>query len=457
MKPTPRRGRGARPTEHHETLPSPAESANLEHAVPDIVCAACGCLCDDVEIRYRQGQVAEVIHACPIGERSFRRSPLDQEAPLAAVAGKPVSLNQAREATLALLRPARRVAIDGLENLNVESQRVALQLAKILGATVIGSATRAQARVHRAALDAGCVTCTLGEVRQRADVVVLWNSRPSLTHPRHFERYSLDPPGRFVPRGRQDRTLVVVGSASDADIQADYTLPLADGRDLEAAWVLRAIVKGLPLDPLRVHRLTGITLETWTELANLLTRARYGVVIHDPSASPIDRVEDATRAVLHLVTDLNSHTSFAYVPLAPAGNAAGLEQIIGWTTGQSGSIDFAAGEPRALPYVDDLGELLVERSTDAVLLVDCDPLADAEPSVWQHLGHLPAIVLGSRFTSTAASASVFFRIAPLSDLTGSVFRSDGVCLPTRPAPVPSGVDPLTLLQELVDALSPAGD
>ena len=32
-------------------------------------------------------------------------------------------------------------------------------------------------------------TCTLGEVRNRADLVIVWGSDPVVTHPRHLERY----------------------------------------------------------------------------------------------------------------------------------------------------------------------------------------------------------------------------------------------------------------------------
>src|SRR5207248_5591877 len=53
-------------------------------------------------------------------------------------------------------------------------------------------------------------TCTLGEARNRADLVVFWGSNPAESHPRHFERYSVWPAGRWVPRGRADRTVVVV-------------------------------------------------------------------------------------------------------------------------------------------------------------------------------------------------------------------------------------------------------
>ena len=52
-------------------------------------------------------------------------------------------------------------------------------------------------------------TATLGEIKNRSDLVVYWGSDPLVSHPRHLERF-VDAPGMFVPAGRRDRHLVVV-------------------------------------------------------------------------------------------------------------------------------------------------------------------------------------------------------------------------------------------------------
>ena len=53
-------------------------------------------------------------------------------------------------------------------------------------------------------------TCTLGEVKNRADVIVYWGSNPEHAHPRHLKRYTADATGRFRPNGRSDRKVIVV-------------------------------------------------------------------------------------------------------------------------------------------------------------------------------------------------------------------------------------------------------
>ena len=98
----------------------------------------------------------------------------------------------------------------------------------------------------------GRVSATLGEVKNRADVVVFWGVDPVVTHPRHAERYSVDPPGRFVPEGRAGRTVIVADSRRTATAaRADIFLPVDPDRAFETLWALRALVRGVDLDPAR--------------------------------------------------------------------------------------------------------------------------------------------------------------------------------------------------------------
>ena len=67
------------------------------------------------------------------------------------------------------------------------------------------------------------MTCTLGEVKNRADLIIYWGGNPAECHPRHFTKYTLTQKGKFVPNGRKDRTMVLVDiretpSAKAADI-----------------------------------------------------------------------------------------------------------------------------------------------------------------------------------------------------------------------------------------------
>ena len=89
----------------------------------------------------------------------------------------------------------------------------------------------------------GKVTCTLGEVKNRADLLIYWGTNPVETHPRHLTKYTFTPKGRYVPRGRHDRRMFVVDVRETPSARvADRFLQVRPGVDFELLTVLRALV-----------------------------------------------------------------------------------------------------------------------------------------------------------------------------------------------------------------------
>src|SRR5207244_13105132 len=56
----------------------------------------------------------------------------------------------------------------------------------------------------------GRAAATLGEIRQRADLVVFWGVDPADRYPRYASRYAVDPPGLQAPDGRNSRRVVAL-------------------------------------------------------------------------------------------------------------------------------------------------------------------------------------------------------------------------------------------------------
>ena len=99
----------------------------------------------------------------------------------------------------------------GLSRSSTGGQRAAVLLADRIGANVDTTASVCHGPSIMAIQQVGESTCSLGEVRNRADLVIFWGADPATSHPRHFERYSVDAQGLFVPRRRPSR------SACDCD------------------------------------------------------------------------------------------------------------------------------------------------------------------------------------------------------------------------------------------------
>src|SRR5205807_10523268 len=106
-----------------------------------------------------------------------------------------------------------------------------------------------------------------GDTKSPGAVTIFGGSNPAGSHPRHFTKYSLMPKGLFVPRGRKDRYCVLVDVRKTKSAKAaDLFLQIKPRKDFEALWALRALAKGVELDPVEVEAETGIPLATWQGL-----------------------------------------------------------------------------------------------------------------------------------------------------------------------------------------------
>jgi formylmethanofuran dehydrogenase subunit B len=134
----------------------------------------------------------------------------DSQHPAALVDGQPAEMQQAIEAAAEILTRADLPLVYGLGNSTTESQRAAIMLAEEIGGIVDSHTSLTHGPSKIAAQLVGKVTCTLGEVKNRADLVIYWSTNPIETHPRHLTKYTFTPRGRHVPRGGHDRTMLVV-------------------------------------------------------------------------------------------------------------------------------------------------------------------------------------------------------------------------------------------------------
>jgi formylmethanofuran dehydrogenase subunit B len=410
----------------------------------DVPCVGCGCLCDDITLTIQGDRIVAVEQACPEGEAFFRSS-RPPPGPACMVRGRAASLAEGLDQAAGLLGAARFPLVFGLGRSTCESQRLAVELACRLGAAIdpdVGDAGRAALLAFQRI---GAVEATLGEIRHRAQLVLVWGADPAVTHPRHFARYSLWPAGQFVPRGRADRTLVTVGPAlSDSGPPADLALPLAADRQVEALWTLRALAKGLELEPRLVREETGVELDAWRDLVQRMKAVAYGAILYGPrlaAAGPL-----AWEGLLRLVQEMNDHTRLVAVPLGPPGNLRGAENVLAWRTGFPLGVRRTPGGWRYGPVEYSAPALLARRECDAALALGADLSADFGPQAREHLAAIPTVVVDSRPSALDDLAGVAFRVPAFGiSSTGTVYRSDDVPLPLRgavPSPVPTEAEVL---------------
>ena len=177
--------------------------------IEDFACTLCSCVCDDLRLSVSGGRIVRAENACRLAEPWLLNQ--DSARPSAAkVDGQPVSFDAAVRRAADILADSRYPLIYGLSRSSTEGQRAAVRLADQIGATIDTTASRGHAPSVMAVQQVGESTCTLGEVKNRCDLVIFWGCDPVETHPRHLERYAADCTGLFTraaePTGRWSRS-----------------------------------------------------------------------------------------------------------------------------------------------------------------------------------------------------------------------------------------------------------
>jgi formylmethanofuran dehydrogenase subunit B len=304
----------------------------------------------------------------------------------------------------------------------------------------------------------GKVTCTLGEVKNRADFILYWGGNPAECHPRHFTKYTLTQKGKFVPQGRKGRTMVLVDIRETPSARAaDLFLQIQPGKDFELVTTLIALVKGRPVNRDRVAE-TGVTVEQLQDLVDRMKRARFGVLFFGMGLSMTRGKHMNSASVLSLVTELNAFTKFVAMPMRGHGNVTGADMVIRWTTGYPFGVNLSRGYPRFNPGEFSTVDLLVRGDNDAALILGADPGATMPQPAIEHLTRIPTIVLDPKVTHTSRLARVHITTAATGiSAPGTVYRMDEVPLPLRPAlrsPYPTDEEVLRRIRQAAAAKPP---
>jgi len=388
----------------------------------NVACTVCGCVCDDLSIAVEAGRVVRAERACSLAEPWF----LGQNAshpPAAMIDGRAADPESAYRRAAELLSESVSPLIYGLSRSTTDGQRAATALAERLGATIDTTASTGHAPSLLALQEVGESTCTLGEIKNRADLVIYWGSDPVHTHPRHMERYAVEPAGRRIPRGRADRFLVVVDEReTDTAKLADLFIPVQTGRHWEAFETLRLLVKGIPCD----------APESLRTLAKRMTSCQCGViffghvVVHEPSA------HRTIASLLQLVTDVNLHTRFYARRMRRYGDVAGADAVLSWQACFPFGVNFARGYPRYNPGEFTGPDMLARGEVDLALIVGGETAADLPPAAMARLNRVPVILLDPPGAAPLVPAAVRFTTAVYGvHRPGTAYRMDNVPIPLR--------------------------
>jgi len=394
--------------------------------IKGVVCPHCADLCDDLRLTVEGDRIASVEVECEAGRAFFLGHQVETVVP--KVRGADAEWDAAIEEAATILASAVSPLIMGLSATACDAQRAAVELGEAVGAGIDTPYVAFYGARALALQDVGEATCTLGEVKNRADLVIVWGADPMVTHPRHLSRYAVDPPGLFVPGGRRDRALIVVDVCRTRTAEAaDLFLQVVPDQDYEVLGVLRARLKNRTL---AVKAVGGRTLSEWEALLERMKSCRYGIVFYGTGLTMSRGGVESVAQLMRLVSDLNAHTRFSVMAMRGPlgfGNVGGSFKVLCWQTGYPFAINFARGYPRYNPGEFTASELLERQEVDAVLVVGADPVEYLPPRLGAMLERLPTVVLAPRLNRTARQATVFFPTAVYGiSAPGTMFRVDRI-------------------------------
>ena len=435
-----------------ESAKSTAAAGELK-IVKDATCTFCGCVCDDIDLTVESNHITKAQRACVLGKAWFLNHAIEDK-PSCLIDGKPATLEQGYDRAAQILTGGKYPIVYGLSDSTCEAQRVAVGIVDWIDGTIDTTTSVCHGPSGMAFQGVGEVTCTLGEVANRGDFIMFWGSNPAESHPRHFTRYSLMPKGMFVPNGRKDRTCVVVDVRKTKTAKtADTFLQIKPRKDFEALWTLRALAKGIDLDPAIVQEETGIELSVWQTLMEQMKAAKFGVIFFGMGLTMTRGKHANTEALLALTRDMNDHTRFVAKPNRGHGNVSGADNVVSWRTGYPFGVNHNRGYPRFNPGEYTTSDTLANGEADSGMMIACDPMANFSQPAREHLASIPFIALDAKETPTTRAAAVAFTVATYGINTpGTVYRMDDVPIPLRPAfdsPHPSDLEVLTNIEKRV--------
>ncbi|MFH1821322.1 MAG: formylmethanofuran dehydrogenase subunit B [Methanobacteriota archaeon] len=416
----------------------------------NVVCPYCGCLCDDLEVTVEDGVVTDLKHACAASRSRFLNHEKNRAKPMVRKKGELIEVphEEAVDRAIEILRGADYPLIYGLSSTECEAQRLANELGEIIGGTVDNTSSVCHGPAILATQAIGIVKCTLGEVKNRADLVVFWGCNPTEAHMRHLERYSTSK-GLFTKEGRKSRTIVTVDVRKTPSAMAsDIFVKVEPGRDFELISALRAALKGH-----EIGDAAGLSSQFIKELAGKLKSCKFGTLFLGVGLTMSSGKHMNVDAALNLVKDLNDHTKFTIIPMRGHYNVAGADEVSLWQTGYPYAVNFSRGYPVYNPGEFSAVDVLARKECDAALIIASDPVANFPLKASEHLAKIPTIVMDPKVSMTSLISEVVIPTATAGiECEGTAYRMDGIPIRLRRVLEPKNPSDSEILKRMIGRL-----
>ncbi|MHA2296953.1 MAG: formylmethanofuran dehydrogenase subunit B [Candidatus Hodarchaeales archaeon] len=423
-------------------LEPPEGKPDRVKTITSVACPFCGSLCDDLEIDVTNGNIIAMRNGCRISNEKFMYAQKKRIIqPLLKDNGKhtPISMEKAIEKLTELLLNAKRPLIYGWSTTSVEAIKSGIHVAELTGAVIDNTSCVCHGPSVLGVHGVGLPGSSLGEVKNRADLIIYWGANPIHAHPRHSSRYSVFARGAFRQHGREQRKVIVVDPRkTETAVMGDLHLQPEPNGDYELMAVIRAMLKGFEIEQ---EQVSGVPMEDIKKLLAACKEANFVMIYFGLGLTMSAGKHRNIDIAVSLVRDLNTVTKAVISPMRGHFNVTGFNRIALWETGFPFAIDYARGYPSYYPGETSSVDMLAAGEPDLAVIVGSDPVSHFPLESAKFLAKIPSVALNPHHTPMTEIATLVIPTTMTGvDSDGTAYRMDGVPIMTRSVvPPPDGV------------------
>jgi formylmethanofuran dehydrogenase subunit B len=375
-----------------------------------LVCTGCGCLCDDIQVEIDGAHLGQIENACAKGAAYLQAAFNPERRAKSGIRGQACSPKAAIDEAARLLSKAKRRLIFGLDNSTLETQALAIELAQKLGAVLDNASSFSYGPLIERIIKKELPTCSLSEVKDKADLLLYWGANPTATHPRHLSKYTYYAYADFNPAGWYPKVTLSSIDVRQTELTAmsQPAFRINPGGDLD-------LISGLLGE-------SPAATDRAKQLSELLKKSHFCAMFC--GLGLVHSLGGDFTAFTRMVQLLSRSIRIAVIPMISETNMLGFSESLHKQTSYVNQVSFAGGVSHGREF--SFLKQVHNRAADCILIVGSDPFSTLPQSLLSQLQDVDIICLDHFSTLTTEAADVVMPTAvPGVECSGSVVRLDG--------------------------------
>ena len=375
-----------------------------------LVCTGCGCLCDDIQVESDGAHLGKIENACAKGAAYLQAAFNPERRAKSSIRSQVRSPEAAIEEAARLLSKTKKRLIFGLDNSTLETQASAIELARKLGAVLDDASSFSYGPLIERIIKKELPTCSLSDVKDKADLLLYWGANPTATHPRHISKYTYYAYAEFNPAGWYPKVTLSSIDVRPTELTAmsKPAFKIKPGGDLE-------LISGLLGE-------SPAPSDDAKQLSELVKKSRFCAIFC--GLGLVHSLDGDFSGFTRMVQMLSQSIRVVVIPMIAETNMLGFNQSLHKQSSYVNYVAFADGvsHERQFSFLDQVHN----HAADCIFVVGSDPFSALPQSLLANLQGVDIICLDHFSTLTTEAADVVIPAAvPGVESGGGVVRLDG--------------------------------